>query len=273
MKSCITLSLVPSLRGGPWILWDELQVGLRKAADFGFEAVELFTAEPVAGKPNELAQLLNQYELTLGAVGTGAGKVLHGLTLTDKDPSIRKKAKEFVTQMITFGADFNAPAIIGSMQGNHGDGVSAEEANEYLAEALNELGEQAAQRGTFLIYEPLNRYETNLFNRFEPAANFLDNLDTSGVRLLADLFHMNIEERDLSSSLRAGARHLGHVHFADSNRRPIGCGHTNVQPIAQTLKDLNYQGCISAEAFDWPDPDAAARRTIDSYNKFFGNES
>ena len=24
MKSCITLSLVPSLKGGPWILWDDL---------------------------------------------------------------------------------------------------------------------------------------------------------------------------------------------------------------------------------------------------------
>ena len=88
MKSCITLSLVPSLRGGPWILWDELGAGLRKAADFGFDAVELFTAEPSAGKPNELSQLLNEMQLSLGAVGTGAGKVLHGLTLTDKNPSI-----------------------------------------------------------------------------------------------------------------------------------------------------------------------------------------
>lgn len=273
MKSCITLSLVPSLRGGPWILWDELGAGLRKAAYFGFDAVELFTAEPSAGKPNELTQLLNELQLSLGAVGTGAGKVLHGLTLTDKNRSIRQKAKSFVSEMISFGAEFNAPAIIGSMQGNHGDGVSREEANEYLGEALNELGELASKSGTFLIYEPLNRYETNLFNRFEDAANFLDKLDTSGVRLLADLFHMNIEESNPSASILEGSRHLGHVHFADSNRRPVGCGHTNMIPIAQVLRDLNYDGCISAEAFDWPDPDSAARQTIESFNKYFGNES
>ena len=120
MKSCITLSLVPSLRGGPWILWDELGAGLRKAADFGFDAVELFTAEPSAGKPNELTQLLNELQLSLGAVGTGAGKVLHGLTLPTRIvPFVKSQIIRFRNDF--FGAEFNAPAIIGSMQGNHGD--------------------------------------------------------------------------------------------------------------------------------------------------------
>ena len=120
-----------------------------------------------------------------------------------------------------------------------------------------------------LIYEPLNRYETNLFNLYIEACEFLDQLDTSGVSLLADLFHMNIEEENIASSIRKGVRHLGHVHFADSNRRPVGNGHTDMFPIAETLKEIGYDGCISAEAFAWPDPSSAARTTIDSYRKFF----
>ena len=123
--------------------------------------------------------------------------------------------------MITFGADFNAPAIIGSMQGNHGDGVSAEEANEYLAEALNELGEQAAQRGTFLIYEPLNRYETNLFNRFELPQTFRQP-GYLGVRLL-HLFHMNIEERDSASLTSRGG--IWVCAFCGQQPPAIGCTH------------------------------------------------
>jgi sugar phosphate isomerase/epimerase len=172
--------------------------------------------------------------------------------------------------MIAFGAQHEAPAIIGSMQGAHGGEVSREQALAWLAEALEELGEVAANAGVKLIYEPLNRYETNLFNRFNEAAAYLDGLTTQGVTMLADLFHMNIEEADIAATLREGARYVGHVHFADSNRRPVGNGHTVMEPIADALREIGYDGCISAEAFDWPDPDAAARQTIDSYRKYFG---
>ena len=270
MKSCVTISLVSSLRGGPWILWDDLATSCRKAADLGFDAVELFTEGPSAGQPGELAALLSETGLTLGAVGTGAGKVIRGLTLTDPEPEVRAQARAFISDMIVFGAQHKAPAIIGSMQGTHGCEVSREQALDWLGEALEELGEAATAAGVKLIYEPLNRYETNLFNRFNEAAAFLDGLNTTGVTLLADLFHMNIEEQNIAATLLEGARHVGHVHFADSNRRPIGNGHTDMKPIADALRDIGYDGCISAEAFDWPDPDAAAKQTIDSYRKHFG---
>ena len=270
MKSCVTISLVSSLRGGPWILWDDLKTSCRKAADLGFDAVELFTEGPSAGQPGELVATLAETGLSLGAVGTGAGKVIRGLTLTDPSLETRTKARAFVADMITFGAKHKAPAIIGSMQGTHGGDVSREQALAWLAEALEELGALAVIAGVKLIYEPLNRYETNLFNRFNEAAEFLDGLGTQGVTLLADLFHMNIEESDVAAALREGARHVGHVHFADSNRRPVGNGHTVMQPIADALREIEFEGCVSAEAFDWPDPDAAAKQTIDSYQKYFG---
>jgi sugar phosphate isomerase/epimerase len=80
---------------------------------------------------------------------------------------------------------------------------------------------------------------------------------------------MNIEEIDISSSISEHSDMLGHVHFADSNRKPIGYGHTNMNPISDCLKKINYQGYISAEAFAWPDPLTAAQQTIDSFRKFF----
>jgi sugar phosphate isomerase/epimerase len=269
MKPCLTLSLVPSLRGGPWVLWDDLASGIRKTSELGFSAIELFTEGPSAGNPGELKTLLSENNLDLGAVGTGAGKVIKGLTLTDPDPTIRQDARKFVSDMIEFGAEHGAPAIIGSMQGSSNETAKREECLNWLREALEELGEKSKNAGTFLIYEPLNRYETNLFNRFGDACEFLDDLETEGVTLLADLFHMNIEEEDIAQSLRDGAKHVGHVHFADSNRRPVGYGHTRIEPIAQALAEIGYQGCVSAEAFDWPDPDTAARKTIESYHKYF----
>jgi len=269
MKPCLTLSLVPSLRGGPWILWDDLTTGIRKAADLGFSAIELFTEGPSAGDPGELKKLLEENGLQLGAVGTGAGKVIKGLTLTDPDPAIRKSAKNFVSEMIKFGAEHNAPAIIGSMQGSSSDSANRNDCLVWLGEALEELGEVSKNAGTFLIYEPLNRYETNLFNRFGDGCVFLEGLQTTSVSLLADLFHMNIEEENIAQTLLDGAKHVGHVHFADSNRRPVGYGHTPIEPIARALTEIGFSGCVSAEAFDWPDPDTAAQKTITSYRKYF----
>lgn len=269
MKSCITISLVPSLSGGPWVLWDNIEASLRIAAEKGFDGVELFTPGPSVDSAKPLSHLLQQNNLSLAAVGTGAGKVLHGLTLTDADPSIRKKAKDFIKGIINFGAENSAPSILGSMQGSSTDDLPRETALEYLRDALEELGEYSASLGTFFIYEPLNRYETNLFNHFGQACDFARNLETHGVRVLADLFHMNIEETDIASSISDNSDMLGHVHFADSNRKPIGSGHTNMRPISECLKKINYQGYISAEAFAWPDPLTAAQQTIDSFRKFF----
>ena len=93
---------------------------------------------------------------------------------------------------------------------------------------------------------------------------------SDNVVLLADLFHMNIEEVDIAAALRAGGKHIGHLHFVDSNRRPAGCGHLDFAPIAAALKEIGYNGYASAEAFPYPDSDQAAKLTIDAYRRFFG---
>ena len=133
--------------------------------------------------------------------------------------------------------------------------------------SLNELGEHAKAAGVPLIYEPLNRYESNLLNRAEDTVEFLGTLDTDNVVILADLFHMNIEETNISEALRTYGKHIGHVHFVDSNRRPAGCAHMDYAPIAAALKETGYDKYASAEAFPWPDSDAAAKATIDAFNK------
>lgn len=267
IRSCVTIALVNDIKTGPWIFWEDLERSMAKAAELGFDAIELFTASAAAVDQIELASLLDKYNLKLAAVGTGAGKVLHGLTLTDPSEAVRQQAIAFISDMIAFGAAFGAPAIIGSMQGQQGQ--DRQQALAWLAEGLRILSRQAEEQGVALIYEPLNRYETTLFNTLEAAVNFIESEDLRNVKLLADLFHMNIEEADLPASIRAHTKHIGHVHFADSNRRPMGNGHTELGPIALALQESGYSGYVSAEAFPWPDPDAAALQTIRAFRQFF----
>ncbi len=271
-KSAVTIALVSEIKTGPWIYWDDLEKSMSKAAALGFDAIELFTPSGNAIDNHQLTQLLKTHSLELAAVGTGAGKVIHGLTLTDPNPAIREEAISFISDMIVFGAQFNAPAIIGSMQGNVVNGIEREQSVAWLAEGLQILEKIAFEQGVFLIYEPLNRYETNMFNTLGAGVEFIQQKNLTNVKLLADLFHMNIEEVDSAKSILTHGNHIGHVHFADSNRRPIGNGQTNMTNIANALKEINYTGYVSAEAFPWPTSDDAAQQTINSFNHFFNEK-
>lgn len=269
IKSAVTVSLVKEAEGGPFIFWHDLRAACQKASELGFDAIELFAASPESIDPQALRDLLDEFDLGLAAVGTGAGKIVRGLTLTDPNPDRRAEAKHFVKMMIDLGGHFAAPAIIGSMQGRWNADVDKEQALDWLAEGLAEVGHHAQQFHVPVLYEPLNHYETNLINKISDGMYFLEQGGIANVKLLADLFHMNIEEDDIARGLRKCGQHIGHVHFADSNRKPIGNGHIDIVKVADALREIAYDRYLSAEAFPWPNPEDAARQTMESFNRFF----
>jgi sugar phosphate isomerase/epimerase len=267
MKSAVTISLVSEATGGPFVFWNDLAAGCRKARDLGFDAVEIFPPDADAIDVDDLRSLLEETGLAVAAVGTGAGWVKHGLTLTSPDEEVRGEAVAFVERMMEFAARFEAPAIIGSMQGRAAGEVTRQVALRYLGNALFKLDECAEHLGTTLLYEPLNRYETNLINTLSDGVQFLTGTAMRNVKLLADLYHMNIEEANIALALRKAGPHIGHVHFADSNRRAAGLGHTDFAPVAAALRDTGYRGYLSAEVLPLPDSDAAARQTIETFRR------
>jgi sugar phosphate isomerase/epimerase len=269
IRSAVTVSLVEEARGGPFVYWDDVAEACKKAQKLGFDAIEVFPPSSSSVDPARLKILLNDHGLALAAVGTGAGWVKKRLTLTQPDVSSRVKAREFIKEIIDFAGHFRAPAIIGSMQGRSGDGMEHPTALGYLADSLEVLGEHAKQYGVPLIYEPLNRYETNLANTLDAGVRLLKSLSTTNVVLLADLFHMNIEEYNLADAIRTSGKHIGHVHFVDSNRRAAGFGHIDFAPIAQALQDIDFAGFASAEAFPIPNSDTAAEQTIHAFRRYF----
>jgi sugar phosphate isomerase/epimerase len=267
MKTAVTLCRVPEMAGGPFVFHDELEFSFAKAAACGFDAVELFFAGPDEVPVESIRELCEKHALGVAAIGSGAGMVKHGLSLTDRSVEKRTRALDFILGMVKFGGQLGAPVILGSMQGRWSGDVSREQALAYLAVALEIIDKAAGDAGVPFIYEPLNRYETNLFNRLVPAAEFLDQHKLPNVVLLADLFHMNIEETDLAASLVQAGKRVGHVHWADSNRHAMGGGHTDPAPVMAALLEISYQGYISAEVFTQGDPETAAKQTRESLRK------
>jgi len=268
MKSAVTICLVPEAARGPFVFHESLADGCRTAAELGFDAVEIFPADAGDVAAAATRSQLAHHGLGLAAVGTGAGWVKHGLQLCHPDAEHRARARGFIEAIVDAAGDLGAPAIIGSMQGRSGGDVSRDAALDLLADALDHLGRRAARHGRPLLYEPLNRYETDLLNRQADAAAFLRSRGLTNVRLLCDLFHMNIEEADIAGALTACGDLVGHVHWADSNRRAVGLGHTAVGPAVAALRAIGYAGHLSAEVLPLPSPLEAARRSIESFRTF-----
>lgn len=268
-KSAVTLSLVPEAKGGPFVFWDDFENACRQASRIGFDAIEIFAPDGDTIRSLPIQSMLDQFPLRIAAFGTGAGMVKNGLSLSHPDDSHRLRAQQFVGSIIEAAAVWQAPVIVGSMQGRWTAECDRSTTLSLLRESLNSLGQFAGDRGIELLYEPLNRYETNLVNTLGNAVDLIRSLSVSNVRLLADLFHMNIEEANIADSLTSALPFIGHVHLADSNRRAAGLGHMDYQPIAAAILSGGYDRYLSAEIFPIPNSMAAAETTMLTYRKYF----
>lgn len=265
MKSAITFSAVPEAQGGPFVYWGSLEESMRSAKNLGFDAIEIFPPNPEYFQSIDAAKLAQQFGLEIAAIGTGAGWLKHKLSLADSDPHIRTQAMEFLSSMLVAATQLQAPMIIGSMQGRSGPGTTKAQAKAFLREGLERLDAQAKAIGGNILYEPLNRYETDQCNTLAQGAEMIREL--SCTKLLADWFHMNIEEADMVESILKAGTAIGHIHFADTNRLAVGSGHLSVQPLLDALGQIGYRGFLSAEVFPLPDTQQAAARTIGSFKQ------
>lgn len=270
MRSSITISLVEQARGGPFVYWDGVDLGTEGAAGLGFDAVEVFPVDADQFVKSNVGALAADRGLAIAAVGTGAGWVVHRYSLADESAEIRRRAIAFIQRILEVASAWNAPAIIGSMQGRSGERVPKETARQYLREGLEILDAYAESIGGRILYEPLNRYETDQCNTMAQGVALVQGLKCT--RLLADWFHMNIEETDMAAALREAADWIGHIHFADTNRRAIGMGHLEVPPLVEALRAIGYQGYLSAEVIPLPSSDAAARATIEAFHRYVRND-
>jgi sugar phosphate isomerase/epimerase len=119
-----------------------------------------------------------------------------------------------------------------------------------------------------LFLEPLNRYEAYFLNRVEQAVEVARAIGHPRCKVLADFFHMNIEEVNFSDPLRQAGERLGMLHIADNNRWQPGRGCLDYRPGFAALKAIPYTGYISIECWQpsgaviQGDPEQALPETV-----------
>ena len=250
----------PLLFAGDW------PSALGAAADLGYDAIEVSVRDPADPEVIACDNGLRRYGLRLSAIATGQSFYSDGWSPTSDDSEVLKRLEERMYRIIDLASPWEAMVVIGGVRGTL-TGSDIEQVDQYsrAVDAVRRYGEYALKQDVSLVIEPINRYETNYINTIRDAQVFISDVDLDNLGILADTFHMNIEEANLAESLRSAGDCLRHVQFTDSNRLAAGRGHIDFGALAAVLRDFGYQGYLSTETLPLPDSRTAAQQAIELF--------
>ena len=220
---------------------------LKRVKTAGYDGVELAITDPDKLNQDTAKEVLDSEGLRLLSITTGQAAGLEGLSLTSRDEQIRRRTIERIEAHMDFATRFSAVVIVGSLRGADGD-------TDLLTETLRECARHAPT--VRLALEPLNRYESRLVNTVAEGLDVVERVGAENLGILADTFHANIEEANISEAFRAAGDRLFHVHLADSNRWIPGYGHLDFKQVWDALDGIDYRQALVLEPLPKPNADA-----------------
>lgn len=181
--------------------------------------------------------------------------------LMDPDPVIREKSREMYKKAVRVCAEVGAVTDI-EYEYKPQDPLpmlypyakmKPDEEKEFL-DMYKELVEAAKGSNAYVLLEPINRYEAPYLNSMSDCCEIVQKLNLSNSGLIADVFHLAIEEKSIPDAIRQGGSLIKHVHFGDNNRLLPGYGNLNWKEIINALKEIKYDGYLNLECAVMGDP-------------------
>ena len=241
---------------------DRLEVSIEKAAKLGYDAIELALRDGTEADPTHIKALLDAHGMDLAAISTGRVFAEANVWCTSPDAAIRRRAVNIIKGIIELAGPFHTRVNLGRARGYIHADETREIAEARFLECIWECADFAAPRGVDILLEPINRYESNFINNVTEGIALMHAIGRPNVKLMPDVFHMNIEDASIVGSLEQAGNLIGYVHFADSNRRAPGQGHLDFPAILSCLKRIGYDGYVTVEILPYPDADTAAQQAI-----------
>jgi D-psicose/D-tagatose/L-ribulose 3-epimerase len=219
-------------------------------ASWGFDVIEIPFESIECWNPQQVRSVLDSAGLQASVCIAMSSR----RDLTTGNPATVQATQDYLRGAIEAAAVVGSLAIGGPIYSPTGQTgvITADERRAILArlgENLQPVLDDARQANVKLALEPINRFETSLFNTVDQALAFIDLVNDPFLGLLLDTFHMNIEERDISSAIRAAGSHLVHVHACGNDRGAPGDGSIPWRGIAAALDDVEYSGPLVIESF------------------------
>ena len=221
----------------------------RNAAEIGLKSVELLTEEewPVVEKHGLIC-----------AVGTGVNGIPDGLNDTANHAVMEKNFR----RLLPLAKKHGVPNLI-CFSGNRRN-VSDERAWENSALLLNKVKSQAEDEGVTIVLELLNSKVDHPDYHCDTTpwgVEVMKRVESPRVKLLYDIYHMQIMEGDVIRTIRDNFRYIGHFHTGGNpGRHEIDATQElNYKAICEAIVELKFDGYLAQEFIPVLDPMTSLR--------------
>jgi sugar phosphate isomerase/epimerase len=145
-----------------------------------------------------------------------------------------------------------------------------EAAWERTVGVFGRLAPHAESRGVVLCIEPLAPTETNFIKTAEEARRLVETVDHPAFQMMLDVKAMCGDVEPIPRIIRRSAPYLRHFHANDESLGGPGSGETDFRPIVEALEEIDYEGWVSVEVFDFsPGPEQIAHQSINYLRELF----
>jgi hydroxypyruvate isomerase len=229
---------------------------LREVADIGYQAVEL--VEP------EYWPLVKEYGLTIASTNGGLS-IEHGLNRRERHTQLEQTIRATIDDAEQWGI----PNVI-VFSGNR-EGLSDQLGVENTAEGLSRVTAAAEQAGVTLVMELLNSkvdHKDYQCDRTSWGVEVCRMVNSPSMKLLYDIYHMQIMEGDIIRTIRDHHADFGHYHTAGNPGRHEldDTQELSYAPIIRTILQTGYQGYLGQEFIPRGNPVAALKQAFQLCN-------
>ena len=199
-----------------------------------------------------------------------------GLHVSTPDPELRARGWQHIRNLIDLCADLGAGGtgenlvmVFGSpKQRGLTGGATREVATRNYVDGLRSVAAHAEQRQVQILVEALPSSQTEVVLSLDEAATIVREIGSPAIQTMFDS-HNAIEETEPHEVLVE--RHfpvIKHVHVNEMDGGHCGTGDYDFKPVLRKLRELNYSGWVSLEAFDFrPGAERIAKESIDYLNQ------
>ncbi len=234
-----------------WGLVDKVAVpdALALLTRLGYDGYEMFDWR----NPKQLETfvgLKDKYPLRCECLVGNKGVTAPGCGLVNP-----RERDEFLRQMnlaIAAAKKVNSPQLI-ALTGNELGGMPRSEQMTNAVAALRAVAPVLEKNGITAIVEILNTYVDHagyFLYRVRDGAELIDRVGSPNVKLLFDIYHVQIMEGNLIENIRANIDRIGHFHIGDvPGRHEPGTGEINYRNVFKAIYELGdrFRGSAALE--------------------------
>lgn len=218
------------------------------AAEAGFEAVEFVS--PYAESPEAVADAARRHDLTVALFNLPPGDWAAGERGFAADPDRIEEFQQSLDLSLTY-ARATGCRTLHLMAGKIPDDADRGQWTDTLVSNTRLAADRVAADGVTLVLEPINTridMPGYFYDRTDAVLDVIDSVGRENVRLLYDVYHMQIMEGDVARTIERLLPRIGHIQIADNpGRHEPGTGELNFPWLFGRIASMNYNGWIGCE--------------------------